>query len=92
MPLIVPCAFWLVQALAATGRVTEASQRFEALLALASPVGLYAEEIDPATHAHIGNYPQALTHASLVQAALALRDTPHHGCQKLGDRWSAPRS
>ena len=42
-------------------------------LALASPLGLYAEEMDPVTHAHLGNYPQALTHAALVQAALALR-------------------
>ena len=41
---------------------------------LASPLGLYAEEMDPATGAHLGNYPQALTHAALVQAALALRD------------------
>ena len=41
---------------------------------LASPLGLYAEEMDPATSDHLGNYPQALTHAALVQAALALRD------------------
>jgi GH15 family glucan-1,4-alpha-glucosidase len=43
------------------------------LLALASPLGLYAEEMDPNTHEHLGNYPQALTHAALVGAALALR-------------------
>ena len=53
----------------------EAAHLFEQLLALASPVGLCGEEMDPATHAHLGNYPQALTHAALVQAALALRDT-----------------
>ena len=69
-----PCAFWLVQALAASGRVDDAVERFEALVRLASPLGLYAEEIDPATHEHLGNFPQALTHAALVQAALALRD------------------
>jgi GH15 family glucan-1,4-alpha-glucosidase len=68
-----PCAFWLVQALAATGRVEEATERFAALLDLASPLGLYAEEIDPATGDHLGNYPQALTHAALVQAALSIR-------------------
>ena len=70
-----PCSFWLVQALAATGRVDEADDAAStSSLALASPLGLYAEEMDPATDAHLGNYPQALTHAALVQAALALRD------------------
>jgi GH15 family glucan-1,4-alpha-glucosidase len=69
-----PCAFWLVQALARSGRTAEAADRFDELVDLASPLGLYAEEMDPATRAHLGNYPQALTHAALVQAALALRD------------------
>ncbi len=69
-----PCAFWLVQALAATGQVTEATDRLDALTDLATPLGLYAEEMDPTTHEHLGNYPQALTHSAHVQAALALRD------------------
>ena len=69
-----PCSFWLVQALARSGRAAEAHALFRDLLELASPVGLYAEEMDPLTHHHLGNYPQALTHAALVQAALALRD------------------
>jgi GH15 family glucan-1,4-alpha-glucosidase len=69
-----PCSFWLVQALAKTGRRTEAAELFGELLALSSPLGLYAEEMDPTTRQHLGNYPQALTHAALVQAALALRD------------------
>jgi GH15 family glucan-1,4-alpha-glucosidase len=70
-----PCSFWLVQALAHTGRRSEAAELFAALLERASPLGLYAEEMDPDTGAHLGNFPQALTHAALVQAALALRDT-----------------
>ena len=69
-----PCAFWMVQALAATGRIAEATHRFEALLRLATPLGLYAEEMDPISHEHLGNFPQALTHAALIQAALAIRD------------------
>ena len=69
-----PCAFWLVQALAKTGRSTEAADRLAALIDRATPLGLYAEEMDPMSGAHLGNYPQALTHAALVQAALALRD------------------
>jgi GH15 family glucan-1,4-alpha-glucosidase len=69
-----PCAFWMVQALAATGRVAEATTRFEALLHRATPLGLYAEEMDPLSHEHLGNFPQALTHAALVQSALSIRD------------------
>jgi pentatricopeptide repeat protein len=69
-----PCSFWLVQALAKTGRTSEAAELFDQLVALGSPLGLYAEEMDPVTTRHRGNYPQALTHAALVQAALALRE------------------
>ena len=70
-----PCSFWLVQALAHTGRRPEAVDLFQALLDRASALGLFAEEMDPATGAHLGNYPQALTHAAVVSAALALRNT-----------------
>ncbi|HEX4530036.1 MAG TPA: glycoside hydrolase family 15 protein [Acidimicrobiia bacterium] len=68
-----PCSFWYAQALAATGDVDGAEARLDRLVDLATPLGLYAEELDPATHAHLGNFPQALTHAGLVQAALAIR-------------------
>jgi GH15 family glucan-1,4-alpha-glucosidase len=71
-----PCSFWLVQALAHTGRLDQAHELFRALLDLAGPLGLYAEEVGPVTGAQVGNFPQALTHAALVQAALALRDAP----------------
>jgi GH15 family glucan-1,4-alpha-glucosidase len=73
-----PCSFWLAQALAATGAVDEAIGLVEQLVALTEPLGLYAEEADPATGELIGNYPQALTHATLVQAALAIRDATRH--------------
>jgi GH15 family glucan-1,4-alpha-glucosidase len=68
-----PCSFWLVQALACTGRREEAAELFAQLLEYGGPLGLLAEEADPATGEQLGNYPQALTHAALVQAALALR-------------------
>jgi GH15 family glucan-1,4-alpha-glucosidase len=68
-----PCSFWMVQALADTGRHDEAVALFEELLGLGTGLGLYAEELDPATGAHLGNFPQALTHAAIVQAVLALR-------------------
>jgi GH15 family glucan-1,4-alpha-glucosidase len=69
-----PCSFWLVQALASTGRVDEAAQLFADLLELANRLGLLPEEINPKNHCYLGNYPQALTHAALIQAALAIRD------------------
>jgi GH15 family glucan-1,4-alpha-glucosidase len=69
-----PCSFWHVQALAKIGRREQAAERFAELLRLASPLGLYAEEMDPTSREHLGNFPQALTHSSMVQAALALRD------------------
>ena len=70
-----PCSFWLVQALARTGRPDEAARLLDELLSLGGPLGLYGEEMDPATGEHLGNYPQALTHAALVQAVLALTST-----------------
>jgi GH15 family glucan-1,4-alpha-glucosidase len=69
-----PCSFWLAQALAATGAVDQAIGLVEQLQGLAGPLGLYAEEADPASGELLGNYPQAFTHATLVQAALAIRD------------------
>jgi GH15 family glucan-1,4-alpha-glucosidase len=69
-----PCSFWLVQALARTGRPDEAEALLDELLPLGGPLGLYGEQMDPATGEHLGNFPQALTHSALVQAALALGD------------------
>ncbi|AWK76030.1 glycoside hydrolase family 15 (plasmid) [Rhodococcus oxybenzonivorans] len=68
-----PCSFWLVQALAATGAVEDATAMFTELIEMGKPLGLFGEEVDPASGHLLGNYPQALTHATLVQAALAIR-------------------
>jgi GH15 family glucan-1,4-alpha-glucosidase len=69
-----PCSFWLIQALALTGRRDDAEALLAELLPLGGPLGLFGEEMDPATEEQLGNYPQALTHAALVQAVVALRD------------------
>lgn len=66
------CSFWLVEVLTLQGRRDEATALFERLLALRNDLGLLAEEADPRTGALLGNFPQALTHLSLVSAALAL--------------------
>ena len=45
---------------------------FESLLSHANDLGLFGEEVDPETKETLGNFPQAFTHATVVQAALAL--------------------
>lgn len=66
------CSFWLVSALVAIGEVKQARQLCEKLLSFASPLGLYAEEIDTETGRHLGNFPQAFTHLALINAVLTL--------------------
>ncbi|GAD87226.1 glycoside hydrolase family 15 protein [Nocardia asteroides NBRC 15531] len=62
------CSFWLVSALVEIGELERATQLCERLLGMSSPLRLYAEEIDPHTGRHLGNYPQAFTHLALINA------------------------
>jgi GH15 family glucan-1,4-alpha-glucosidase len=65
------CTFWFVDALARSGRVEQARYVFEKMLTYANHLGLYSEEIGP-TGEHLGNFPQAFSHLSLINAALTL--------------------
>jgi alpha,alpha-trehalase len=64
------CSFWLVSALVEIGETDRAQGLLERLLGSSSSLGLYAEEIDPTTGRHLGNFPQAFTHLALVNAVL----------------------
>jgi GH15 family glucan-1,4-alpha-glucosidase len=66
------CCFWWVQALAHVGRRDEATGLMDQLIELANVVGLLSEEIDPRTRQLRGNFPQALSHLSLITAATNL--------------------
>jgi GH15 family glucan-1,4-alpha-glucosidase len=64
------CSFWLVSALVEIGEFSRAKHLCERLLAFASPLHLYAEEIEPHTGRHLGNFPQAFTHLALINAVV----------------------
>ena len=64
------CSFWLVSALCEIGELEVARKLLEKLLSYASPLLLYAEEIDPGTGRHLGNFPQAFTHLALINAVM----------------------
>lgn len=66
------CSFWWAQALATAGRIDEAQGLLSDLVGLATPLGLFGEEVDPSTGAHLGNLPLAFSHATFLQAVLSL--------------------
>jgi GH15 family glucan-1,4-alpha-glucosidase len=68
------CTFWLVDGLVFLGRLQDARALFERMLAYANDLGLFAEEIDPASGALLGNFPQAFTHIALINAAVNLAE------------------
>jgi GH15 family glucan-1,4-alpha-glucosidase len=69
------CSFWLVRCLAHQGRHQEAQATFERALSAANDLQLFSEEFDPRQDEMLGNFPQALTHLSLITAAVAMART-----------------
>lgn len=67
-----PCSFWLADALALLGRDDDARAVYDRVAGLANDVGLLSEEYDPESQRMLGNFPQALTHVSLVNSAINL--------------------
>lgn len=74
-----PCSFWLADNLILQKREDEAAAIFEGVAAAANDVGLLSEEYYVSGKFLLGNFPQALTHLSLVHTALNLTgDGPTH--------------
>jgi GH15 family glucan-1,4-alpha-glucosidase len=66
------CTFWMVDALALSGRLDEAYRIFDGLAARVNHVGLLSEQIDPHTGEFLGNFPQAFSHIGMINSALYL--------------------
>jgi GH15 family glucan-1,4-alpha-glucosidase len=76
------CSFWLVDCLTLSGRSTEAREMFEKLMNYSNHLGLFSEEIDPATGDFLGNFPQAFTHIGFINSALYLGKS--EGLEQMG--------
>ena len=66
------CTFWHIDALARIGRVDEAREMFEAVLATRTQLGLLSEDVDTATSELWGNFPQTYSMVGIINAAARL--------------------
>ena len=66
------CTFWYIDALARVGRLEEAREIFESMLACRNRLGLFSEDIDPDTGEHWGNYPQTYSLVGIINSAMRL--------------------
>jgi GH15 family glucan-1,4-alpha-glucosidase len=80
------CTLWLVNVLAQMGRLDEAEALFSRVTETANDLGLFAEEFDPDTGEMLGNFPQALTHLCVINAALNLEGRPSGKGRRSGKR------
>jgi GH15 family glucan-1,4-alpha-glucosidase len=82
--MFLACSFWLADAYQMLGRVADAEELFERLLALCNDLGLLSEEYDPDQRCLIGNFPQAFSHISLTNTAHNLSRTEKPSNQRSG--------
>src|ERR1700740_3459746 len=87
------CSFWLVSALSEIGEHTRARDLCEKVLSYASPLLLYAEQIDPRSGRHLGNFPPAFTHLARINAVMHVIGHEQHAARmRLGsDATISPR-
>jgi GH15 family glucan-1,4-alpha-glucosidase len=76
------CTFWLVDALALSGRLTEAHDLFERVAGYGNDLGLLSEEIDSESGALLGNFPQGFSHMGLINAAVNMAKAAKHGAEE----------
>lgn len=78
------CSFWMVDALAAGGRLDEGRELFERVLDCANDVGLLSEEIDPSSPRDrlLGNFPQGFSHMALIGSAVNLAQAAIQGAER----------
>lgn len=65
------CTFWLVEALADTGRTAEAKAVMDRVHSTLSTLGLLSEDYEASSMRMWGNFPQAYSHVGLIHAAFA---------------------
>lgn len=69
------CSFWLINHLIREGELDKAEKYLQEIIDIASPLGLYAEEVEVTTGNFLGNFPQAFTHLGLIATVLNLQES-----------------
>ncbi|HAA03885.1 MAG TPA: hypothetical protein DCE18_10975 [Syntrophobacteraceae bacterium] len=65
-------SFWLAECLAYRGQLDEPRKIFLRVLGTGNDLGIYFEEFTPQTWKMLVNFPQGLTHLSLIASTIAI--------------------